>query len=100
MEIVEIISSYINKENNIIRVEFKMNEDEGVRQDIIEFEYIKDFGYYEDDLMDAFESINDEDDDWDDWGMDDEETYIDDDILISFLNEYYIVFPDRIPEEE
>jgi hypothetical protein len=100
MEIVEIISSYINKENNIIRVEFKMNEDEGVRQDIIEFEYIKDFGYYEDDLIDAFGSINDEDDDWDDWDVDDEETYIDDDILISFLNEYYIVFPDRIPEEE
>lgn len=100
MEVIEIISSYINKESNILRVEFKMIGDEGVRQDVIEFEYIKDFGYYEEDLMDFFESIDEEDDEWEDWDVDTDEVFIDDDTLISFLNEYYIVFPDRIPDEE
>lgn len=100
MEVLEIISSYVNKESNIIRVEFRMIGDEGIRQDVIEFEYIKDFGYYEDDLMDVFESIDTEDDEWEDWDVDTDEVFIDDDTLISFLNEYYIVFPDRIPDEE
>ena len=100
MEVIEIISSYINKESNILRVEFKMIGDEGVRQDVIEFEYIKDFGYYEEDLMDFFESIDEEDDEWEDWDINEDEVYIDDETLISFLNEYYIVFPDKIPDEE
>lgn len=100
MEVIEIISSYINKESNILRVEFKMIGDEGVRQDVIEFEYIKDFGYYEEDLMDFFESIDEVDDEWEDWDINEDEVYIDDETLISFLNEYYIVFPDKIPDEE
>jgi len=100
MEVVEIISSYINIDNNILKVEFKFIGDEGIRQDVIEFEYVKDFGYYEDDILEVFDSIDYEDDDWEDWDTKDDEVYIDDETLISFLNEYYIVFPDKIPDEE
>jgi hypothetical protein len=100
MEVVEIISSYINKDNNILRVEFRFMGDEGIRQDVIEFEYMKDFGYYEGDMMEVFESIDIDDEDWDDWDTDEDEVFIDDETLISFLNEYYIVFPDKIPDEE
>lgn len=100
MEVLEIISSYINIDNNILKVEFKFIGDEGIRQDVIEFEYVKDFGYYEDDILEVFDSIDYEDDDWEDWDTEDDEVYIDDETLISFLNEYYIVFPDKIPDEE
>jgi len=100
MEVVEIISSYINKDNNILRVEFRFMGDEGIRQDVIEFEYMKDFGYYEGDMMEVFESMDIDDEDWDDWDTDEDEVFIDDETLISFLNEYYIVFPDKIPDEE
>ena len=47
MEVVEIISNYINKDNNVVEVEFRIigdNEDM-VRTDTIEFEFLNDFGY-------------------------------------------------------
>jgi len=100
MEIVEIISSYISKESNIIRVEFKFMGDEGIRQDVIEFQYMKDFGYYDDYMMDVFDSTDFDSEGWEDWEENENEIYSDDENLISFLNEYYIVFPDRIPDEE
>ena len=47
MEIIEIISNYINKDNNVIEVEFRlMGDDDSVaRVDTIEFEYLQSFGY-------------------------------------------------------
>jgi hypothetical protein len=45
-----------------------------------------------------FESFMTEDDD-DEWDLDDDTDYIeDDDVLISFLNEYYIVYPKKLPK--
>lgn len=101
MEVIEILSSFVNKDNNIIRVEFQMLNDEGVRTDVIEFEYFTDFGYDIDTTIDIFDSIDkDEEDEWGIWSDEESESYIDDEVLISFLNEYYVVFPDRIPDEE
>lgn len=99
MEVREIISSFINKESNILKVEFKFIGDEGVRQDFIEFEYVQEFGYDNSNIMDVFESLG-MDDEWDDWDSDDSEGFMDDETIISFLNEYYIVFPEKIPDEE
>jgi len=99
MEVREIISSFINKESNILKVEFRFIGDEGVRQDVIEFEYVQEFGYDDSDTMDVFESV-DMDDEWDDWDSEDSEVFMDDETIISFLNEYYIVFPEKIPDEE
>lgn len=99
MEVREIISSFINKESNILKVEFRLIGDEGVRSDVMEFEYVQEFGYDGDNIMGMFESMGEEDE-WDDWDSDEEEAYLDDETLISFLNEYYVVFPDRIPDEE
>jgi len=101
MEVVEIISSFVNKDNNILRVEFQMMGDEGFRTDTIEFEYFEEFGFSESTVVDVFDNIDDDEED--DWGWDDEdenEVYVDDETMISFLNEYYVVFPDRIPNEE
>jgi len=57
MEIVEIISHYIDKNQNIINVEFKLLGDD---EDIVREE--------------------------------------NEDTLISFLNEYYIVYPKKLPK--
>jgi hypothetical protein len=99
MEIVEIISHYIDKNQNIINVEFKLlgdNEDI-VREDIIEYSFFEEFGYDNKKSYDIFESFIDEDDE--EWDFDDETEYIEnEDTLISFLNEYYIVYPKKLPK--
>lgn len=99
MEIIEIISNYINKDNNVVEVEFRImgdNEDV-VRVDTIEFEYLQNFGYGDSFItLDIFE---DEDDEWD-LEFDDDEFFIGEEDLISFLNEYYLVYEDRLPDAD
>jgi hypothetical protein len=54
------------------------------------------FGYDDKKDFGMFETLLEEEDDWDD-----EYDYIDnEDNLISFLNEYYIVYPKKIPKPE
>ena len=99
MEVVEIISNFINKDNNVVEVEFRLrgDDEDTVRIDTIEFEYLQDFGYGENFLsLDIFDN---EDEEWD-LGFEDEEFFIDEDDLISFLNEYYLVYEDRLPGVE
>jgi hypothetical protein len=98
MEIVEIISHYIDKNQNIINVEFKIlgDDDDVVREDIIEYNFFEEFGYDNKKSYDIFESFIDEDDEWD---FEDDTEYIEnEDTLISFLNEYYIVYPKKLPK--
>ncbi len=99
MEIVEIISHYIDKNQNIINVEFKLlgDDEDIVREDIIEYSFFEEFGYDNKKSYDIFESFIDEDDE--DWDFEDETEYIEnEDTLISFLNEYYIVYPKKLPK--
>lgn len=99
MEVIEIISNFINKDNNVVEVEFRiMGDDEDkVRTDTIEFEYLQDFGYGDSFL--SFDLFEDVDEDWD-LGFEDEEFFIDEDDLMSFLNEYYLVYQDKLPGAE
>ncbi len=99
MEIVEIISHYIDKNQNIINVEFKLlgDDEDIVREDIIEYSFFEEFGYDNKKSYDIFESFIDEDDE--DWDFEDETEYIEnEDTLISFLNEYYVVYPKKLPK--
>jgi hypothetical protein len=95
MEIIEIISYELNHTSDIVEVKFRMNEDsdDEIRTDKIEmreaddFGYIlitEDFGFYDDDEDDDFLNYND----------------IDENELLIFLNEYYMIYPDRLPEKE
>jgi hypothetical protein len=98
MEVIEIISHYIDKTQNLINVEFKMmgDDDDMVREDIIEYSFFEEFGYDERKDFGIFESVL-EDDEWEDDDFD----YVDnDETLISFLNEYYVVYPKKIPKAE
>jgi hypothetical protein len=99
MEVVEVVSHYIDKTQNIINVEFRLlgdSEDE-VREDIVEYLYFEEFGFDNTKDFDIFESIIDEEDEWDN----DDYDYIDnEDDLLSFLNEYYVVYPDKLPKTQ
>lgn len=96
MEVVEILSHFIDKYTNLISVEFRLSADDEdfVREDMIEYSYYEEFGYDENSELDLFESLGDEDE-WED----DRYDYIsNEDSLITFLNEYYIVYPKKLPK--
>ena len=101
MEIVEVLSHYIDKNQNIINIEFKLmgDDDDTVREDIIEYSFFEQFGYDNKKSYEMFESFLNEDDNVDEWDDDEDIDYVDnDDVLISFLNEYYIVYPKKLPK--
>lgn len=100
MEVIEVISQYIDKVQNLIIVEFRMfgDADDVTREDFIEYSFFEEFGFDNSKDFDIFESIL-EDENEDDW--EDDIDYInDEDNLISFLNEYYVVYPKKIPKAE
>ena len=95
MEIVEIISYH--QSENITEVTFRLMNDEEdmVRTDVIENNFFEEFGYdylapvtdwlFEEDSLE----INNE-----------FPEYLDEDELISFLNEYYEINPKSLPKPE
>lgn len=97
MEVIEIIAHHIDKTQNIINIEFKMmgDDEDTVREDIIEYSFFEEFGY---DNKKDFEDFFD-DDDIDEWD-DDFEYVTNEDDLISFLNEYYVIYPKKIPKAD
>jgi len=98
MEIIEILTVYGNKSENILSVEFQVLNDEESRSDIIDYNVVEEFGYDIEMNLDVFEDYDTDYDELETWDNDDNEVFIDNETLITFLNEYYIIFPDRIPE--
>jgi hypothetical protein len=97
MEIKEIVSYYFNNETNLVDVSFRTIEDEEdvVRIDTIDYSVIESYGF---DLI--TESFDFFDDDLEDDLYEEVKIELDEDILISFLNEYYIVNPKSLPNSE
>ena len=97
MEIVEIVSSFLNPTSNILEVTFRTidDNDDVIRTDNINYNISKEYGY---ELMS--ESFDFFDDDFDEDELDNEKFELDDDELISFLNEYYEVNPKNLPSAE
>jgi hypothetical protein len=101
MEIQELIFYYLHEDTKTLEVNFRLtidSEDE-FRSDIIDLTETENFGYniISDDL-DILNEYYDEDlEDDDDWG---ESEMIDEQTLVSFLNEYYIVNPKKLPKPE
>lgn len=97
MEIVEIISYYIHEQTQMIEVSFRTTSDseEEFRNDIISLREAKDYGYnlIDDDLSLLLDEDTEEED-FEDF------LSIDEDTLISYLNEYYLVNPDKLPKQE
>jgi hypothetical protein len=99
MEVIEVISHYVDKTQNIINIEFRLlgDTEDDVREDMIEYSFFEEFGFDNTKDFDIFESIIDEEDEWDN----DEYDYINnEDDLLTFLNEYYVVYPDKLPKTQ
>lgn len=98
MEIKEIVSYYFNSEANIMEVSFRTIEDEEdvVRIDTIDYSVVESYGF--DLITESFDFFDDEFED--DSYEEQEKVELDQDELMSFLNEYYIVNPDSIPNAE
>ena len=96
MEIIEILNHHIDKNQNLINVEFRMigDDDDLVREDIIEYSFFEEFGYDQNKDFGIFENVLEEDE----WEDDDYDYIENDETLISFLNEYYVVYPKKIPK--
>ena len=95
MEILEILS--YSQTEKITEVTFRLvnDEEDMLRSDVIENTYFDEFGYdYLSPIVDFL--FEDEGEDPKDDFLD----YIDEDDLKSFLNEYYVVYPEKLPHAE
>ena len=94
MEIIELVSFHLNYFSNLLEVSFRMNMDteDEIRYDKIYFDEIKDFGF------DFIRETYDDDDLNSDYY--DEDDNVNEDEILTFLNEYYVVFPDKLPKTE
>jgi hypothetical protein len=99
MEIIEIISYSVNVKKNILEVVFRTMDDseDMVREDRMDYSLAEDYGYQLEE--EDFDLFFDDDEDFED-DYDENEVFLDEDQLISFLNEYYTVNPKSLPKPE
>jgi hypothetical protein len=100
MEIVEIITFHLNNLEEVLEVSFRTNSDseDVIRDAKIPFIDISDFGYNFHD-ENNFELLEEEDNDYFD-EFEDDDLFVDENEVISFLNEYYVLFIDKLPKAE
>ena len=97
MEIKEIVTYFVNNDTNILEVSFRTidDNDDVLRTDLIDYSIVESYGF---DLMtesfDFFDDISEDEE------FDDELLEIDEEELLSFLNEYYMVNPSSLPKPE
>lgn len=100
MEIKDLESFYINESSQTLDVTFRIlsDNDDEIRTDQIDLSETKTFGYNfsKDDTDDLWEEDDDEDY-FDTYG---EEFDMDEEEMISFLNEYYLIYPNRLPNTQ
>jgi len=97
MEIQEIVSYYLYEDTKRVEVSFRLTTDseDEIRNDVINLDESKEFGY---NLIQESTDFFNFDDDFDEDDSDFQS--IDEDLLLSFLNEYYIVNQDKLPRVE
>ena len=99
MEIKEIISYFLNVESNILEVSFRTidDSDDVLRIDNIDYSVSQDYGY----ILEADEFGFFDEEFEDDINIYEEpKIELDEDELISFLNEYYEINPKSLPRPE
>jgi hypothetical protein len=101
MEITELVSFYLNDNSKTLEVTFRttLDSEEELREDKISFDEVEDFGYSFTEINEDFSSLLNEY--YDEDSLEDyDESYIDEQDIISFLNEYYTIFPSKLPDSE
>jgi len=99
MEIKELRSFFVNPSTETLNVEFSLeiDSDDEIRMSEISLDDAKDFGYdFSTKEVDSMEEFDDEDYDYSNEEID----VIDESDIISFLNEYYVVNPNKLPKTE
>jgi hypothetical protein len=96
MEIKEIVNYFLNSEKNILEVTFRTIEDteDNIRMDSIDYELVTEYGYE----LESESFLFFDEEDGEDEFTDDEKIELDEEELMSFLNEYYTVNPNSIPK--
>ena len=97
MEIQELIFHYLHENTTIIEVQFRLSidSDDEIRTDMVDLNEASDFGYEL--ITEDFDLQDDEEED-DFYWLD--SPSVDEDNLILFLNEYYIINPEKLPKPE
>lgn len=98
MEIIEVVTFHLNNLEEVLEVSFRTNTDseEVMRESKIPFVEIEDFGYNFHNEDESNFDIDEED--FDDF--EDDDLFVDEGEILSFLNEYYILFIDKLPKAE
>ena len=96
MEIKELESCYINETSQTLDVTFRIHSDndDEIRTGQIDLSETKTFGY---ELTNQTSSDFFDDEEYDDIFDDNDDTELDEEEIISFLNEYYLIYPDKLP---
>ena len=96
MEIKEIVSYELDTDKNILNVTFRTIEDDEdtLRTDKVDYNIVEEYGFVleTESLNFFFDDENDSDFDYEK-----ESVELDEDQLISFLNEYYTINPKSVP---
>lgn len=102
MEVKDLVSFYLNETTKKLDVTFRMSSDsdDEIRTDSINFDEIKEYGF--DFIPEEIEDYNEliEEEYFDDEIFDSSELFVEEQEIINFLNEYYLVSPDRLPEPD
>jgi hypothetical protein len=100
MEIKELESFYINEASQTLDVTFRIlsDSDDEIRTDQITLEEVRTFGYNIAENVDDFYEEEDEDDIYLFGDIDEED--LDEQEVISFLNEYYLIYPNKLPDAQ
>ena len=101
MEIKELVSYYLNDLSKTLDVTFRttLDGEDEIREDKINFDEITNFGYdFISDTTDNYRALLDEDYEDDDYEED--KIFVDDQEVTSFLNEYYLIYPTKLPDSE
>jgi hypothetical protein len=98
MEIKEIVSYFLNADSNILEVSFRTieDDDEVMRTGSIDYSIVDDYGF--DLITESFDFFDDDFED--DETLPNDKVELDEDELITFLNEYYTINPEALPRSE
>jgi hypothetical protein len=104
MEIKEIVNQYVNFTNDTLEVSFRTIDDDETELRLSEIPVVEitAFGYDfikgDSQILEMFDDEDTEDDIF--GGLNSSDETIDIYELTQFLNEYYLVYPDQLPNKE
>lgn len=100
MQVKDLVTFYINESSKTLDVTFRLETDgdDEIRNDSIVIDDIESYGY--EFLSESNSDMYDDDDLFEEEFDDDFNDMVDEEEVISFLNEYYMINPKKLPPAE